>query len=81
MLLFTKLALNQHQDTDDLPQLLDYVQSGSIEKKRKAAEDLPRHIQKAPEMLDDIMNAVYDLCEDSSPEVGIIPAIFCVRVG
>lgn len=53
-------------------QLLDNVQSGSIEKKRKAAEDLPGYIQKVPEMQDDVVNAVYDLCEDPSAEVRII---------
>jgi hypothetical protein len=50
---------------------LDYAQLGNSEKKRKAAVDLPGYIQKVPEMQDDIVNAVYDLCEDVSAEVAI----------
>lgn len=65
---------------DDLLQLLDHVQSGNIEKKRKAAEDLPHYIQKVPEMQDDVVNAVYDLCEDTSAEVSVVPEIFHVCV-
>ena len=71
-------CVNQHQDMDDLLQLLDHVQSGSFEKKRKAAEDLPRYIQKVQEMQDDVVNAVYDLCEDPSAEVSLVPANFKV---
>lgn len=65
------LAEHSHQDRDDLLKLLDFVQSGSIEEKRRAAEDLPRYVQKAPEMQEDVVNAVYDLCEDQSPEIRI----------
>ena len=57
------------------------MQSGSVEKKRTAAEDLPRYIQKVPEMQDDVVNAVYDLCEDPSVEVSIIPSVCHVCVG
>lgn len=64
---------------NDLLQLLDHVQSGSIEKKRKAAENLPRYIQKVPEMGDDVVNAVYDLCEDPAAEVSPVPAQNHVR--
>lgn len=65
---------------DDLLKLLDNAQSGSIGKKRAAAEDLPHYIQKVPEMQDDVVNAVYDLCEDPSVEVSITPldCRFCV---
>ena len=68
---FTEPAFVQHQDRDDLLKLLDYAQSESIENKRKAAEGLPGYIQKVPEMQDDLVNAVYDLCEDPSVEVSI----------
>jgi len=60
---------------------LDYAQSGSIEKKRRAAEDLPHYIQAVPEMQDDVVNAVYDLCEDPSAEVSIAPPVGLVCVG
>jgi uncharacterized protein YaaR (DUF327 family) len=75
---FIKHALYWRQDMDDLRQLLDHVHSGSVEKKRKAAEDLPLYIQKVPEMQDDVVNAVYDLCEDTSAEVSISRQFFHV---
>ena len=61
----------QYRDRGDLLRLLDYAQSGSIERKRRAAEDLPRYIQRVPDMQDDVVNTVYDLCEDPSAEVSI----------
>lgn len=61
--------------------MLDYAQSGSNEKKRMAAEDLSRYIQKVPEMQDDVVNAVYDLCEDPSAEVGGVSPVCHVCVG
>ncbi|KAF9653214.1 hypothetical protein BDM02DRAFT_3183159 [Thelephora ganbajun] len=60
-----------HRDRNDLLRLLDYARSGSTEKKRKAAEDLPRYIKMVPEMQDDVVNAVYDLCEDPSGEIRV----------
>jgi hypothetical protein len=60
---------------------MGYTQSGSIENKRTAAEDLASYIQKVPEMQDDVVNAVYDLCEDSSVEVSIVPPVRHVCVG
>lgn len=68
-------------DRGDLLKLLDYAQFGSIEKKRRAAEDLPRYIQRVPEMQDDVVNAVYDLCEDTSAEVSIVPPICHICAG
>lgn len=77
----TNLAFIQHGNKDELLRLLDHAQSGSIEKKRTAAGDLPGYIQKVPEMQDDIVNAVYDLCEDSSVEVSIVPPVCYGSVG
>jgi hypothetical protein len=77
---FIKFAFAQHQDRDDLLKLLDCAQSGSFDKKRKAAEDLPRYIQIVPEMQDDVVNAVYDLCEDPSAEASVVPPNFHVCV-
>jgi len=74
-------APTQNEDRDDLSRLLGDTQSGSIEKKRAAAESLPRYIQKVPEMQDDVVNAVYDLCEDPSVEVSIIPPTCHLCVG
>lgn len=71
----------QHRDGDDLLRLLDYAQSGSIDKKRRAAEGLPRYIQKVPEMQDDVVNTVYDLCEDPSAEASTISPVCRVCVG
>ncbi|KAF9792509.1 apoptosis inhibitory protein 5-domain-containing protein [Thelephora terrestris] len=65
------LAEHSHQDRDDLLKLLDYAQSESVENKRKAAEELPRYMLKVPEMQDDLVNAVYDLCEDTSAEIRV----------
>lgn len=42
---------------------------------------MPRYIQKLPEMQEDVVNAVYDLCEDPSAEVNTSPRKFLSRVG
>jgi len=77
----TDFAFMQNEGRDDLLRLLGDTQSGSIEKKRAAAENLPRYVQKVPEMQDDVVNAVYDLCEDPSAEVSITPPVCHLCVG
>ena len=42
---------------------------------------MPRYIQKIPEMQEDVVNAVYDLCEDPSAEVNTFPCKFLLRAG
>lgn len=42
---------------------------------------MPRYIQKIPEMQEDVVNAVYDLCEDPSSEVNASLCKFPFRAG
>ena len=57
------------QQKDTLKRLIELTNSPSSQLKTIAAQNIKLYIKDFPELEDDAINAVYDLCEDSDQKV------------
>lgn len=64
------------QQKDTLKRLIELTHSPHSQLKTIAAQNIKLYIKDFPELEDDAINAVYDLCEDSDQKVPIFKTCF-----
>ncbi|EIN11204.1 hypothetical protein PUNSTDRAFT_118713 [Punctularia strigosozonata HHB-11173 SS5] len=64
-----RLSGNSTARKEALTQLIQLVHSSHVNIKSLVAENIPKYIKYFPDLEDDAINAVYDLCEDPDQQI------------